>query len=191
MDPNNYIVCYTGGTCGDLITALIDSTDAQIKNGAVIHLAGRSRLKKFHLFNSTEEKNSYLTDIFQQYNSIPSHDLDYHVRQQHNFVSIVVNSFKTAQWAAKRFKSLHRPHVWEEMAKTCGAESVDDYGQLLLHYSAMVKKLTAHTLSLEKILNGYIVDDLENIIGQQLSNDSKLFYQLWLTHNETSKNCTW
>ena len=110
------IVCYTGGTCGDMISAILDPIGTRFRHTAVmIDHADRSRLKKPHLFQSDQEKDQYLIEIEKKYQSIPSHDLDYHVRKKHNFIGITVQDKAVALWAAKRFKQLHRAHVWYQM----------------------------------------------------------------------------
>jgi hypothetical protein len=45
-------VCYCGGTCGDLISALIDNSDAYLHNNTVKHASLRERLKKPHQFQN-------------------------------------------------------------------------------------------------------------------------------------------
>lgn len=181
MVPDNLtIVCYTGGACGDLITAMIDYRNAEFTpSKAVKHNVERQRLKKPHLFSSDEEKDQYLIDIAQHYNSIPSHDLDYHIRRGHKFISIIVDDMDVARWAAKRFKDLHRPHVWEEMARVCGASTVDDYAQILIHYSNMVKKHTTQLVSLESIKNKTAVEGLEQVLGNPISKEGRNVYRNW------------
>lgn len=187
MVPDNLtIVCYTGGSCGDLITAMIDHRGSKfMPNHTVKHIDERQRLKKPHLFASDKEKDQYLLDIAQQYNSIPSHDLDYHIRRGHKFISIVVDDIDVACWAAKRFKDLHRPHVWEEMSKMCGAKTVDDYAQILIYYSNMVRNYTTHTVSLESIKQKTAIANLEQALGQTISQSGKNVYRNWwnLQHN--------
>lgn len=180
MDTNSLaIVCYTGGTCGDLISAMIDYHDATFTVFKTVkHADRRQRLKKPHLFTTTEEKNQYLVEVAQQYNSIPSHDLDYHVQQQHKFISIIVEDATVAQWAANRFKQLHRPHVWEDMSRQCGASTVDEYAQMLIDYSNMVKKHTDRIISLESIKNGQGIDALEQVYGP-ISQQGKNIYKNW------------
>jgi hypothetical protein len=181
MVPDNLtIVCYTGGACGDLVTAMIDHRNCQFTPfHTVKHADDRQRLKKPHLFSSDEEKDQYLIDIAQQYNSIPSHDLDYHVRRGHKFISIVVDDNKIAHWAANRFKALHRPHVWEEMSRACGAKTVDDYAQILIHYSNMVRNHTTKTISLESIKKKTAVDSLEQALGKSIDQKGKNVYINW------------
>jgi len=157
------IVCYTGGTCGDLIAAMIDKTHARFQNATVIHSDDRRRLKKPHIFANDEEKDQYITEISTQYQSIPSHDLDYHVRRSHEFIAITVQDFKIAMWAAGRFRGLHRPHVWQEMQTVCGAATIEDYAQILIDYSNMVVNHHCNVVKLEDILAGNAVNALKKL----------------------------
>ena len=171
------IVCYTGGTCGDLISALIDNSDTQLHYGKIKHTSFRERLKKPHQFESIVEKDYYITEVFKQYKSIPSHDLDYHIQKKHSFIGITVKDKTIALHAANRFKNFHKPHVWEEMSKFSGAQTVEDYAQLLLDYSNLVETHTSNIVKLERILAGDAIDDLTKIIAAPL--DSNL-YTNWL-----------
>jgi hypothetical protein len=171
------IVCYTGGTCGDLISALIDPTHARFQDRSVIHTNNRQLLKKPHTFANNEEKDRYVNDISTQYLSIPSHDLDYHVQRGHKFISITVQDFNVAMWAAQRFKKLHRPQVWQEMQTKCGASTIEDYAQMLIHYSNMVATHTNNIVKLEDIQNGLALDSLKKLGINVLS---KNLYQNWL-----------
>ena len=174
------IVCYTGGTCGDLIAGMIDCRDITYRNSALAHDDFRQRLKKPNTFTSNEEKDKYIEEVSAQYNSIPSHDLNYHIKRKHPFISITVKDFDTALWAANRFKQLHRPHVWEEMQQACGSKTVEDYAQILIHYSNLVRKHTEQLITLESIIQGQAVDRLENILKRNLNNTEKDFYNNWL-----------
>lgn len=174
------IVCYTGGTCGDLITAMIDHRDAKFYFKAVMHDQQRQRLKKPFTFANDEEKDVFIQDIAQRYNSLPSHDLDYHVRRKHDFVSITVEDPKVALWAATRFKHLHRPHVWQEMQKACGAETVEDYAEILMQYSRMVQQHTDKLISLESIRQGRAVEELESRLSIKIDKAGQNFYGHWM-----------
>ena len=183
MDTNSLkIVCYTGGTCGDLISALIDPTDSEFQNNRMLHSVDRQRLKKPHMFVNNEDKDQYIADISDCYLSIPSHDLDYHVLRGHKFISITVQDFSVAMWAAQRFKQLHRSHVWQEMQAKCGASTVEDYAQMLIDYSNMVAKHTNSVVQLEDILKGQAINCLENL-GIDIPN--KNLYLAWLDLQNT------
>jgi len=171
------VVCYAGGTCGDLITAMIDPRSAQVSNNVIRHNKEREKLKKPHLFNSNNEKDHYLCEISCVYDSIPSHDLGYHLDRGHDFITVVVQDPLTALWAAERFKKLHRAHVWEEMQKSCGADSVEDYAKILIDFSNMVSAKTTKIIKLEKILSGDAVNDLVDLLSRDVNGD---IYQQWL-----------
>jgi hypothetical protein len=178
MDTSNLkIVCYTGGTCGDLISALIDPTAAVFQNSTVLHDINRQRLKKPHKFNNSEEKDQFIDTISTEYLSIPSHDLEYHIAKNHKFIAITVQNFDIAMWAAERFRSLHRPHVWEEMQSKCGATTIEEYAQMLINYSNMVVHNTDCIVKLEDIRNGQAIDALKKL-GINIPN--KNLYQTWL-----------
>lgn len=167
------IICYAGGTCGDLITALIDSKGAYFQNTAVMFEQDRLRLKKPHTFANDEEKDQYLHDMALKYRSVPSHDIQYHIKRKHNFIGITVQDLNVAKWAAKRFKELHRPHVWAEMASACGVHSVEDYAQILIDFSNLLKQHTDRIITLESIKDGIV---LQNSL---LKNPIKNLYQNW------------
>jgi hypothetical protein len=168
------IICYTGGTCGDVITALFDSTDACYRANTVMIHADRSRLKKPHEFVNDTDKDQYLAEMATKYQSIPSHDLDYHARRQHEFIGIIVQDWDVALWAAQRFKDLHRPHVWAEMTAACGANSIEDYAQIMIDFSNLVVQHTDKIVTLESIRAGTA---LQNPV---LQNTDKNFYKIWL-----------
>ena len=171
------IICYTGGTCGDLITALIDSRGAYFKGKAMMFDLERMQLKKPHMFNSHTEKDQYIANMSVKYQSIPSHDLDYHVQGKHAMIGITVQDMDTALWAAERFKQLHRPHVWLEMQTACGANSVGDYAQIMIDFSNQLQQHTDRTVSLESIRAGTVLDQLGQLTT--LSPTSKNLYQNW------------
>lgn len=167
------IICYAGGTCGDLITALIDSKGAYFQNKAVMFEQDRLRFKKPHTFADDTEKDQYLNAITNKYQSIPSHDLQYHSQRGHDFIGITVQNTSVANWAANRFKELHRPHVWAEMAAVCGVNTVEDYAQTMIDFSNLVIQHTDRIITLESIKDGTV---LHNPI---LKNAGKNLYQNW------------
>ena len=177
------IVCYTGGTCGDLITTLIDSSTSHSEGAQILINADRERLKKPHTFNTIEEKDQYIRSI-KQYASIPSHDLEYHLARGHEFIGIRVTDPATALWAANRFKALHRPHVWEEMTRVCGATTVDEYAQMLIDFGNYIGENTNNIIHLEDIIAGQALDRLGSLVDTPLDPLAKNIYNKWLTENK-------
>lgn len=176
------IVCYLGGTCGDLVAAVIDPTGARLLGPAVHHASDRVRLKKPHLFDDNTAKDTYLRSV--SANSISSHDLDYHVRRKHNFITIVISNRPAADWAAERFRALHRPEVWQEMQEKCGAQDVDGYAQIMLDYSNMVIQHAWKHVNLEDIIAGRLISVLQQDFGIIPSPRAQDFYRHWIESQE-------
>lgn len=175
------IVCYMGGMCGDLITALIDSTNMSFVNSTVKLQNERIKLKKPHLFTTDAEKDLYISHIGEIFKSIPSHDLKYHVLRKHKFISIAVEDRRCADWAANRFKNLHKPEVWQGLSKFSNCSTVEQYSQMMLDYSSMVKKekYSNKIINLEDILDGRLIEILK-MYGFNLTNDYQSIYNSWL-----------
>jgi hypothetical protein len=174
------IVCYTGGTCGDLITALIDSRDVWVDDKSVRLPQIRQYLKKPHQFANDQEKDQYICSISKQYLSIPSHDFEYHKKNNHSIITIEVDTDSAALWAAKRFKQLHRDHVWQQMIATCGADSVQSYAQIMIDFSKMAVNCAQRSIKLTDIINGRALDVLESWPEITVAVDAKTIYNKWL-----------
>ena len=176
------IVCYMGGTCGDLISAIIDHRDCQFKGKKMSHTDIRQRLKKPHQFPTTKDKDDYLKQVETDtnYRSISSHDLPYHIDRKHSFIGIVCDDIKVALTAAHRFKNYHRPHVWDEMQSACGASTVADYAQMMLDFSNLVREHTSKTVKLESIMSGNVLPELNNILSIPVDKRGSDVYQNWL-----------
>lgn len=164
-----------GGMFGDLIAGMLDPTDAEIRSNRIRHPKERCRLKKPHSFANDLEKDRYVSAIFDQYRSIPSHDLDYHINKRHQFLTITVTDEKIALEAATRFQNLHETHVWEEMQKTCGAATVTDYANLMFDYSKHAKRYTDLVLPIEDIYNRTAAFTLTKL-GFVINKDGRDFY---------------
>jgi hypothetical protein len=173
-------VVYTGGCCGDLITALIDLSNTELVNGRVKLPAERQRLKKPHLFSTDQQRHDYMSEISRAYRSIPSHDFDYHQRMNHDMILITVEDPAVALWAATRFQALHRPQVWQEMQQKCGASTVENYAEILINWSRMVCDASDQVLDLARIGQGHAIEDLENLLQSQVTLQAKYFYNEWL-----------
>ena len=79
MENSLNIVVYTGGTCGDLLGALIDPSSAKVTGTTMSLDPHQQKLKKPQNFNTDEEKDTYIQSV--NFNSIVSHDTEYHKRR--------------------------------------------------------------------------------------------------------------
>jgi hypothetical protein len=179
MENNVNIVVYTGGTCGDLIGALIDPTTAKLTDTTITLDSMQTRLKKLSNFSNDNEKDIYLSNV--KFASVTSHDLEYHKSRNHKFISVIVEDFELALWAATRFKNLHRTHVWQEMSKISGANDIDEYAQVILDYSNMVKSFAYLTINLKEIVEGTVLRQIQKIIEPSLK--AEKIYKQWLLAN--------
>jgi len=171
---NTIIVCFCGGTAGDIVTLMLDPSELTLE---------RQSLKKPHQFSGDSEKDLFLSTT--KHISVPSHDFEYHRRRNHKLLAVVCRTMTGALWAATRFKALHRPHVWKEMTAFCGADTVEAYAQAILDFGNMVATYTDNVLYLEDIINGKAVDRLVDL-GYNVTGQDQ--YKRWLKNNETSNH---
>lgn len=168
------IICYTGGTGGDIVTQIIDDRDL---------LPERQQLKKPHLFTSDNEKDQYIAHSI--WNSLPSHDFEYHRKRQHAILGIHCRTWESAIWAATRFKSFHRPLVWKEMTAFCGADTVEAYAQMIIDFGNMLADYTDNVLYLDRIIAGHAIEDIK-ALGQPTP--GIILYNEWLSNEIRSTN---
>jgi hypothetical protein len=168
------IVCYTGGTAGDIISKIVDPSELS---------PDRQKLKKPHLFQSVEEKDQYIIDSI--WTSLPSHDFEYHRLRQHKILGIQCREMQSALWAANRFKEIHRPHVWKEMCRACGANTIEQYAQMIIDFGNMIANYTSDVLYLDRIIAGDAIEDLE-LLGLPVPGAE--LYNEWLNSNEKMHN---
>jgi hypothetical protein len=163
------IVCYTGGTAGDLISQILDHSELSLD---------RQRLKKPHTFSTVKEKDLFLKNS--PWKSIPSHDFAFHQQSNHSILGIVCNTMDSAIWAAKRFKKLHSWHVWQEMTSYCGADDIETYAQNIIDFGKMVEQYTNNVLYLDSIISGQAIISLHQL-GYQTPGAH--LYSQWLLKN--------
>ena len=175
-------VVYMGGAAGDVVASVIDHRNSKFNSlqRRMEMPLDRQRLKKPHTFESDAAKDEYVQQMSATYRSLPSHDIDYHVHNRHTTIGITVQDTKIANWAAKRFESVHRPQVWQQVCEACGITNTRQYADLMLHYSNMLEKQLSNTIKLERIVAGNLVEDLESVLGEKLDQKSVNVYRNWL-----------
>ena len=174
-------VVYMGGTCGDLVSAMLDMKDISLDLPLrkMKMPSERQRLKKPYMFDNDQEKDQYLEDMSKIYSSVPSHDLDYHRQRRHWFVGIRVQDPDIALWAADRFRHAHRPEVWQTVKQGWQIDTVEQYAQLLMDYANLISQHTTNLLDLEDIVSGHVVPCLEHIVGRKLGKNAVNCYRNW------------
>jgi hypothetical protein len=174
------VVCYMGGTYGDMVAGLINE---DLKTDAIWQVAKPteevSKLKKPHTFDSDQEKDEYINSMSSEYKCILSHDQDYHFSRNHSVLGIVVTNMNSALRCAKRFKASHRDQVWEEMMDRCGAKTIKEYAEMMLHYSNAIEKQSKWIISTDEIEDGRVLERIAQIIGTPLSRLTQNSYKNW------------
>ena len=177
------IICFAGGTAGDIVTALVDNKNCEINknSGSVKIPKDRSLLKKPHLFLNNQQKTDYIEDMNKKYSSIPSHDLDYHLAEGHTFIGIICQNEKLRLMASKRFKDLHKSKIWKEMSDVSSSETVKQYADDIFHMSKKMLDSKNYCIELSDIINGNLINVL-NKNNIKIEEENKLFYKEWLDH---------
>lgn len=176
------VICYTGGTCGDLVTAVIDTKGCSLANNksAVCIDRKRSAFKKPHLFVNDIEKKQRINKMKLKYRSIPSHDSEYHLLSNDSIIGIVTCDKDVAFWASNRFKDLHSNSVWTEMTNYCNAFDITEYSQVIIDFSKMLQTNNSNNLYLEDILSGNLLKRLNEMNIVTCENGEE-FYFNWLS----------
>lgn len=176
---NNFnIICFNGGVGGALVNAVIDDTDTKIVNSIIEMKKDRVRLKNFQALKTDQEKLEYLNFAKIKYKSIPSHDLEFHIRYQHDYIAIGTLDHKTAIKASERFKNVHGPHVWEGLQKFCKINTVEDYAMVILTSTELMFKHTPKIILVEDILAGNLLNQLSKYVKTPLN---EIVYREWLS----------
>lgn len=173
------IVLYMGGCCGDIITGLIDTKGVSITSDArCAVLKERARLKRGFEFENDAERDTYIQASSLHWKSLPSHDTEYHIRKQHDYIGIICKNEKVAYWSAERFRNLHRPVVWERMCKSIGITSTNEYAQNIIHYGNYIGPTAKNTLDIQDIIEGNAIEQLKTLTD--IDSCANILYKQWI-----------
>jgi len=178
------ILVFAGGTCGDIVCGSIDDKDFVFDyNTTEIKFdKKREKLKKPHLFKSFKDKQTYLAKAVKKYNCIPSHDIDFHIRNRDNFWGITVEDPKHRLLAAKRFKLKNQPQSWKDIEKMSHSHTAEQYANTIYEMRKKIKRHAKFTIDFSEILSGRLI----NIIESQdivISAEKENIYHFWLSNN--------
>lgn len=175
------IVCFAGGTYGDIVTVILDSKNCKLDpDGLIVLPDDRMKLKKPHLFLNAKEKNNYIEQMNKKYLSIPSHDLDFHLQNNHNFLGVVCEDKNLRLKASRRFKILHPEYVWKEMQNVSNSNSIEQYANDILEMSKKIIKSDNQYLDVDDILSGNLIKIMERKNNIKISEENKNLYKDWL-----------
>ena len=173
------IICFAGGTYGDIVTVMLDSKNCKLvqdKGYPIFTLPkDRIKLKLPHLFLNAEEKNNYIKQMNKKYLSIPSHDLDFHLQNKHNFFGVVCEDKNLRLKASKRFKTLYQNP--ENMSNST---SIEQYANDILEMSKKIINSGNQYIDLAQIISGNLIDVIERKHNIEINEKNKNFYKNWL-----------
>ena len=186
MNKRKTIVCFAGGTSGDIVVAVMDPKNCQYDpQKARMKIAkDRAEMKIPWTFQGDEQKNNFIRKSFQKYETIPSHDVDFHIGQgAKNVLGITCFDKDLRDRSAKRFKAIHTDEDWNSLLKVTKTETVDQYSDDIL---AISKKLDASfpTIDLVSIINGTLLEKL-GALGYKIPDSGISLYDKWIKNQIT------
>ena len=180
-----YIVSHIGGTCGDLIAAVIDSTDVSFRSTYAVKLPLSRLSLKRGILNTDEEINQYLLEIFKKYKSVSSHlplsDVVFY--DNIKIITPVVYDKDIALWAANRFTSANLVKPYNHInGSVC--ENDEEYANILLDHTKYMVGINPNSsaifIDVKDIVEGNLINKLQDHIDTELDSN---FYQQWLTYD--------
>ena len=171
------IVCFMGGTCGDIVTAIIDETNTTIDiDGRILLPKERILLKDPNNFSNNQEKDQLILELTCK--SIASHDYEYHLIRKHSIIYVGIFDMAVAVWAANRFKQLH-PDTWRQFNN----QTVENHATRYIEHTNMVinnKKIKV--IDIKDVVTGKLINKLKEF-GFDISNAAEILYSKWLKTN--------
>jgi hypothetical protein len=175
------IILFTPGACGDIVTAVIDSTGAILPKynpASIIDYAhevhyvlldmARQKLKSECDLSKYNEYDLYINEMRDAgYLSLPSHSFKYHLDNKHQFILIDNSEDSVAEWVINRLNLLYG-HLPSRIRLT---ESDIKYE---------IQRASPHTdkiINLRDIIEGRLITKLKQWIDTPLNDD---LYQQWL-----------
>jgi len=168
------IVLYNHVSAGDMVSAVIDSTDYVFINTRFFPPVQRSLLKYFKL--TYEQQDDYIKEMATMYKSCASHSVDYHILRQHDCIFVDIAEDAMIKWCMDRFQRLHG----EKAVLVHGEPNFVPPSKLeeRLWYSGNLGlKHFNRTIKLRDILEGNMIPKLQQYVHTEL--DEKL-YLTWL-----------
>ena len=186
MNESKTIVCFAGGTSGDIVVAVMDPKNCKHdpEKARIKIPKDRAEMKMFWTFQGVEQKNNFIRKTFENYDTIPSHDVNFHISQgAENVLGITCFDKDLRDRSAKRFKAIHTDQDWDSLLKVTKTETVDQYSDDILSIS---KKLNDNfpTIDLSSIINGTLIEKL-GALGYQIPDVGISLYDRWIKHPRT------
>jgi hypothetical protein len=174
------LILYTGGAAGNLVAAIIDSSQF-VFNKWHFEFIDNSPLAKWKFgcptWQTTADKCQDLdimdldfNSVSKNYKSLASHQHNFHITRKHEFILIDSSSLQSAQWCVDRFRkntNLPSSHAVFELERKIKISK-----NLALHTNKIIK--------LEDIINGKLIEIMKQWTDLPLNDE---LYKMWLDAN--------
>jgi hypothetical protein len=165
------IVVYVPGSCGEMITAVIDDTGYSY-NGLLCNLIEyeRSKLKnpEWDKILTDEDRDNVIQELSLKYKSLTSHKFQYHVDRQHDVIFIDASEDNLIEWSNNRLYQLYGNALWINPDKQINLARAHKAHELMLSSAKRIIKL-------RDILEGRLIDVLKQYVSTPLNED--LYYR--------------
>lgn len=163
-----HFVVYPPGSCGNMVSAVIDSQGVIGGYRHVTFIPDKLRLLKQQDRDSMtdSDRDEYVKDIETKYLAVPSHSFEYHVKRKHDFIFLLPNSIETIQWSINRIKDI-LPDRNEYLTLSFVNNIIN-----------CCKPHSSKIILVEDIVQGKLIEKLQEFISTPLN---EKFYYDWLS----------
>jgi len=166
-----HIILYQPGGCGNMVSAVIDSTGSLfLSSGHVVFDSKRRTLQhRFYEKHLADEDRDKIIENA-NFKSVHSHSFDYHIRKKHDFIFIDCDDPKYINWVCHRFNHIH------ELQDKNNPE-VKITPEYIKEITSKTKPHTNKIIPISDIVEGKLLDTLSKYVDTPLNAD---IYYKWL-----------
>lgn len=170
------IILYTPGTCGNMVTAVIDNNGYNFDGKHYECFNERKKLRNtfYQRTMTDEDRDNYIIEIAKKYKSLASHQYNYHIDRGHQYILVIPSTDEEIQWSIHRFNNIH-PHI---------AMNVTNAPNYYNNFINEAKQHTNKIITLTDIWSGNLLNRLKEYISTPL--DEEVYYQ-WLAKEINTK----
>jgi hypothetical protein len=166
-----HIILYQGGGCGNMVSAVIDSTGSLLlPTGHIVFDSKRRTLQQNFYVNQLTDEDRDRIILNDNFKSIHSHSFDYHIKRKHDFIFIDCDDPKYINWVCTRFNYIHEIQNKNKPEIKITPEYIKE----------ITAKVTPHTnkiIPIRDILESRLIETLSKYVDTPLNVD---IYNKWL-----------
>jgi len=166
-----HIILYQAGGCGNMVSAVIDSSGSIfLSSGHMVFNSNRRPLQHsfYENYMTDEDRDSVLSNT--TFKSLHSHSFDYHIKRKHDFIFIDCDDPKYINWVCDRFNTIHTVIHKNQPEKKITPQYIKEI-------TAKVIPHTNKIIPIADILEGRLIETLSKYVDTPLNVD---IYHKWL-----------